>query len=306
MSLDPRIQAFLQSMAGVAMPPFDSLDPTAMRAIFDNPMASTADPVAAVEELRIPANGVELAARLYRPLSGVAESLTVYFHGGGFVFGTLDTHDQTCRQLSNQMHSLVLSVAYRLAPEHPFPTPLQDCFEATRWAAQHKNNLGVGRPALFVAGDSAGGNFAAAVALKARGSDLAIDGQLLFYPVLNCDFTTASYRNGDNTPMLTTGMMRRFWQFYLSDAQDAANPLACPTRAATFADLPPAYIVTAEFDPLRDEGRAYAQVLQAAGVPVMQRDGLGMIHGFLGLPVVAETAKTIYAEAGDFLRTQLR
>jgi acetyl esterase len=306
MPLDHRIQTLLQSMAGIEMPPFESLSPTAMRAIYDNPMASRQEPVASVEEIRVPGDDVELPARLYRPLGGAAESITVYFHGGGFVFGTLDTHDQTCRQLSNQLHSLVISVAYRLAPEHPFPTPLNDCFNATRWVAQHRHTFGIGQPALFVGGDSAGGNLAAAVALKARGSEVKIAGQLLFYPVLNRDFTTGSYQRGEHMPMLTTDMMRRFWNFYLGDAQHDDNPLACPTRAGTLADLPPAYVVTAELDPLRDEGSAYAQALQAAGVPVLHRDHAGMIHGFLGLPVVEETAKSVYADAGDFLRKHLR
>jgi acetyl esterase len=305
MPIDSRIQALLTAMAGYELPPFDTLDAPSMRALFDNPMAKQQEPVAAVEQLEIPVVGATLAARLYRPVGGAATAVISYFHGGGFVLGTLETHDQTCRLLCNQMRAVVVSVAYRLAPENPFPVPLDDCYNATRWVAQQRRQLGVDTLPLYVGGDSAGGNLAAAVCLQARGGDLHIDGQLLLYPVINHDFTTASYRNGEQSPILTTGMMRRFWQFYLKDSADGANPLASPLRAASLAGLPPAYVVTAEFDPLRDEGCAYADALKAAGVPVLQRDCAGMVHGFLGLPVVEDNARALYTEAAAFLAKNL-
>lgn len=305
MPLDPRLQALLTSLAGIEMPPFDSLDPVAMRAIYDNPMAGARqEPVAAVENLTIPAaDGTELPARLYRPLAADSDALLVYFHGGGFVFGNLDTHDQSCRVLSNQLRAPVLSVGYRLAPEYPFPVPLDDCFAATLWADRHRAQLGAGTGPLLVGGDSAGGNLAAAVSLKARDSALVIAGQLLLYPVINHDFSTASYQRGDSTPMLTTGMMRRFWECYLKDAADGANPLASPLRATSLAGLPPAYVVTAEYDPLLDEGRAYAEALRTAGVTTQHRHCEGMIHGFMGIPLVEDTAREIYTEAAAFFRS---
>jgi acetyl esterase len=300
--LDPRLQAFFSAMPAFELPPFASLDAATMRAIFDNAMAAGEPVPAHTEELSVTGAGAQLPARLYRPLQGDIEAVIVYFHGGGFVFGTLETHDQTCRLLCQETRALVISVAYRLAPEFQFPIPLQDCHQATRWAAQQRAHWGAAELPLFVAGDSAGGNLAAAVCLKARDSDLRIAGQLLFYPVTNHDFNTASYRNGDNTPILTTAMMRRFWELYLQKAEDGADPLASPLRCATLTQLPPAYVLTAELDPLRDEGHAYVAALRAAGVPTRHRDCAGMVHGFLGIPAVEDSARAIYAEVAAFMR----
>ena len=300
MSLDPRIQSMFEAMAGVAIPPMESLDAAAMRAAFNTPMPSPhQEAVAGIENITIPVPGAQLAARVYRP-QAAARAVMAYYHGGGWVIGTLDTHDQTCRLLCNALQAVVVSIDYRLAPEFPFPTPQDDCFNATQWIAQNRSQLGVAALPLLVGGDSAGGNLAAAVALRARDSGLTLAGQLLVYPVTNFDFTTESYRNGDNTPMLTTGAMRHFWGMYLKDEADGANPLASPLRAPSLAGLAPAYVVTAEYDPLRDEGIAYAKALEAAGVKTRLRNCAGMIHGFMGIPVVEDTVRELNAEAAKF------
>ena len=301
MPLDPRIQGLLEAMAGIEIPPMESLDAPSMRAAFNTPMpAVQQEAVGAVENLSIATADASLAARLYRPQGGAPRALLVYFHGGGWVIGTLDTHDQTCRLLCNGLQAVVVSVDYRLAPEFPFPIPQQDCFNATAWIAQHRAQLGAAGLPLLVGGDSAGGNLAAVVALRARDTGLELAGQLLIYPVTNFDFTTESYRNGDNTPMLTTGAMRHFWGMYLKNEADGADPLASPLRAPSLANLAPAYVVTAGYDPLRDEGAAYARALEAAGVRTLHRDCAGMIHGFMSMPVVEGTARELNAEAAAF------
>lgn len=303
MPLDPRIQGMLEAMAGMEIPPMESLDAPSMRAAFNTPMpAAQQEAVGAVENLTIPTADAPLPARLYRPQAGQPRAVLAYFHGGGWVIGTLDTHDQTCRLLCNALQAVVVSVDYRLAPEFPFPIPQDDCFNATQWIAQNRAQLGASGLPLLVGGDSAGGNLAAAVALRARDAGLELAGQLLVYPVTNFDFTTESYRNGDNTPMLTTAAMRHFWKFYLKNEADGANPLASPLRASSLAGVAPAFVITAEFDPLRDEGAAYAQALEKAGVRTLHRDCAGMIHGFMGIPVVEDTVRELNAEAAKFFQ----
>ncbi|HIG00948.1 MAG TPA: alpha/beta hydrolase, partial [Myxococcales bacterium] len=223
---------------------------------------------------------------------------------GGFVIGDLDTHDGTCRELAVGAECLVVSVDYRLAPEHPFPAAPEDCYAATAWLAEHCAELGGDPARLAVGGDSAGGNLAAAVALMARergGPPLAH--QLLIYPVTDYGFDTASYRENAEGYMLTRPLMEWFWNHYLADPAQGDNELASPLRAASLAQLPPATVITAEFDPLRDEGEAYAQRLSEAGVKTEMTRYDGVFHGFFGMGAAIDKAKQAVDEACTALRS---
>ena len=287
MTLDPAVQMLLTMMEAAPKIDFMTTTPADARAIFDNPIPF-GEPVAIgrVQDVAIALEGRTLDARLYVPADAVDHPpLTVYFHGGGWVIGTIDTHDGTCRALANASKAAVLSVAYRLAPEHPYPVPLQDCYDATLWAAANAASLGVNGRKLAVAGDSAGGNLAAAVALMARdrgGPTLAH--QLLIYPVTDADFERPSYgTNGGGEYYLSTEGMKWFWKHYVGGVDPRAEPLAAVLQQTNLAELPSATVITAEYDPLRDEGDAYAAKLSKAGVAVDAACAPGMIHGFFSL-----------------------
>jgi acetyl esterase len=297
-----------------AMAPFFSLDWSTvpvdqLRAFADNPMAvGERLAMARVENLSIPVGGASIPARLYVPEgAGEIPPLTVFFHGGGWVLGTLETHDATCRALAHDARCAVLSIGYRLAPEHRYPTAAEDCYAATKWAAGNAGRLGVDSTHLAVAGDSAGGNLAAAVSLMARDrGGPAIAHQLLIYPVADRQFDTASYKeNGGAGNFLSTVAMQRFWDEYLGDTRTDAADLAVLLRLADVSGLPPATVVVAEHDPLRDEGLAYAAKLAAAGVPVTTIEAPGMIHGFFGMidlvPHAAQWTSAAAAEVGKAL-----
>jgi acetyl esterase len=271
---------------------------------------ATGEPLAMdrVEDLSIPVEGASIPARLYVP-DGAGETppLTVFFHGGGWVLGTLDTHDATCRALARDARCAVLSIGYRLAPEHRYPTAAEDCYAATKWAAGNAGRLGVDSTRLAVAGDSAGGNLAAVVSLMARDrGGPAIAHQLLIYPVADRQFDTASYKeNGGAGNFLPTVAMQRFWDEYLGETDTDAAGLAVLLGHDDVSALPPATVVVAEHDPLRDEGLAYASKLAAAGVPVKTIEAPGMIHGFFGMidlvPHAAQWTSAAAAEVGKAL-----
>ena len=228
----------------------------------------------------------------------------VFFHGSGFVLCSLDTHDGMCRNLSAGAASVVVSVDYRLAPEHKFPAPLDDCVFATRWAVEHAAELSADGHRVAIAGDSAGGNLAAATALRLRDAGgPALLGQLLIYPVTD-HYTpgTPSYRENADGYGLTRDTMIWFWDHYLADPADAANPCASPLRAASLARLPPALVVTAEFDPLCDEGEDYAARLRAADVSARTSRWDGMNHGFFFWVGVVNKAGAAMAENCAWLR----
>lgn len=285
MPLNPQVEALLAMFA--AMPAWDYATLTApeLRAVNDNPMAFGEPPaVAQVQDLTLDLPGRTLPARLYVP-DGARDPapLVVFYHGGGWVIGTLETHDATCRALARASGAAVLSVGYRLAPEHPYPAPVDDCYDALVWAAAHAASLGCDPARLAVAGDSAGGNLAAAVSIMVRDRNgPALRHQLLIYPVTDDDFSLQSYAaNGGGEYFLGSAMMRWFWDLYLGGASDA--PLARVGRTPDLSGLPSATVITAEFDPLRDEGMAYAARLEQAGVAVDAAIAPGMIHGFFSM-----------------------
>ena len=309
MTMNPQVVAILGYFA--QMPPVDfaTVTPEAMRASSDTPMVmGPPPPVAKVEELEIALPGRTLAARLYVP-EGAGENppLVVFYHGGGWVIGTLETHDGTCRALANASGAAVLSVAYRLAPEAPFPAPLDDCYDALVWARDNAEKLGVDGSRLAVAGDSAGGNLAAAVSIRAReAGGPALRHQLLIYPVTDADFTVPSYiENGDGSAFLSLDMMRWFWQHYVGDLSQPLHTHAAVLRHEDLTGLPPATVITAQYDPLRDEGMAYAERLAAAGVPVEAEIAPGMIHGFFSMFEPIPDAMPFITRAGERLKEAL-
>jgi acetyl esterase len=244
--------------------------------------------------------------RIYTPAGDGPFPVLVYFHGGGWVLGSIETHDPICRALTRLVGCIVVSVDYRLAPEYPFPIPLEDCYAAVCWVARCSANINGDAQRLAVAGDSAGGNLAAAVALTARDRGTPpLAYQVLLYPVMDYAFDTDSYREYGDGYFLTKDMMVWFWQHYLRDQADGFYPQAAPLRAQNLYGLPSTLLLTAEFDPLRDEGEAYAERLQAAGSQVEYRCYAGMIHGFLGLTSMLDTAARAMTETAATLRIAL-
>jgi acetyl esterase len=302
--LDPETQAIVDLIdtyfPRVGTEVFDAVE--ARRILKESPLEDLQGPeVAEVENRTIPgpAGAPDIAVRIYRPRVGADPlPLVVFFHGGGWTVCDLDTHDITCRNMANATDATVISVDYRLAPEHRFPAAAEDAYAATVWAHDHAAELGGDAARLAVAGDSAGGNLAAAVALMARDrGGPAITFQLLIYPVTDRDFTTASYRDNATGYFLTKTHMEWYWDQYIGDDDEAAvHPYAAPLRAATLTGLPPAHIVTAEYDPLRDEGEAYGRRLADAGVPVDVRRYDGMFHGFFSMEML-EASRQAGAEA---------
>jgi acetyl esterase len=303
--LHPAIQAMLA--AEVPGPPLDTMPVAEARVLREGMMLQRPrreEPVARVEDWMIPGSGLGIPARVFTP-SGEAGPLPilVFFHGGGWVFGTLETHGDICRTLCHRSGSLVVSVDYRRAPEHRFPAALEDCCAAVRWCAGHAAEIGGDPTRLAVAGDSAGGNLAAAVALRVRdegGPTLAL--QALIYPVTNCAFDTASYHQYASGYGLTRDMMRYFWKSYLSRPADANLPAASPLQAADLTGLPPALVLTAQYDVLRDEGEAYAARLAQAAVPVRCTRYLEMNHGFVQLGALCEPALRGLGEIAEAVR----
>ncbi len=304
MPIDPQIQVLLDKGTGV--PATHTLSVAEARVQYEARVALMASPaaIAAVDERDIAGPGGPLRLRIYRPHGNGPFPLLVFLHGSGFVLCSLDTHDGMCRNLCAGAGCVVVSVDYRLAPEHKFPAPLDDCLFATRWAVEHAADFSADADRVALAGDSAGGNLAAATALRIRDEGgPALRGQLLIYPVTDY-YTpgTRSYRDNAEGYGLTRDTMIWFWDHYLADPAEAANPYASPLRAATVARLPPALVVTAEFDPLRDEGEDYAARLSAAGVPVRTSRWDGMNHGFFFWVGVVDKAGAAMAESCAWLR----
>lgn len=299
MPLDPPFQMLLQHMATLPQP----AGLAELRAgVLANAALIPRRPVTlgAVRDLMVPGAEGELPARLYTPPGEGPFALTVFFHGGGFVAYSIETHDQLCRELCAGAACAVLSVDYRLAPEHPYPAGVNDAYAALQWAAAHAAELGADPLRLAVAGDSAGASLAMACTLRARDEGgPALRAQLLIYPPTDFEGGEryASRRDNGNGYFLTEDRMAFFAQMYLSDPSHAAHPHVSPLPSAGLHALPPALVLTAEFDPLRDEGAAYAEALEAAGTPARHLPGPGMIHGFANLTALSPAAAGLMDEA---------
>jgi acetyl esterase len=297
MPLDRQIQALLHALEAEGIQAPSSITPTearAQRRLSARLMRRgwPPEPVAAVRDLRVPGPVGPIALRAYFPTSRGRSPIVIYFHGGGWVTGDIDTHDAQARVLCNRTGSIVLSVDYRLAPEAPFPAAVADAYAATCWAAENAaRDLGGDSETLSVAGESSGGNLAAAVALQARDqAGPAIRAQALVYPALDPTMaypSIAEYADGYD---ISADDLRWFYRNYLPDPTTYSHPLASPLAATSLAELPPTAIAVAEFDPLRDEGVAFASRLAEAGVEVVLRDYPSLVHGFFAMDAAAEAA----------------
>src|SRR5580704_17081526 len=305
MSIDPGLNAFLLSPLA-RHPPHSQLGAEGLRALLRQyPAPRLSPPVHAVRDLTLKGAGGALTVRLYTPSAAENLPLIVYFHGGGFTICTLDMYDDLCRTLANDSGCAVASVDYRLAPETPFPGAAEDCYLALKTLAMQPKELGIDATRLAVAGDSAGANLAAVTALMARDrGGPALRYQALIYPCVDPACGSASQKELATGYMLTRESMLWYWAQYLKSPGDAHNPLAAP-GLADLKGLPPATLISAEFDPLRDEGEDYASRLQAAGVRVLGRRYLGMIHGFVSMPYLTPMANRALADVAADVRAAL-
>jgi acetyl esterase len=286
--LDLTVRLLLEAIRAEGGPPLETLPPAEARRVAAEslkPVEGAAEPVRSVENLRIPGPEGDIPIRIYTPDSPATRPAMVYFHGGGWVVCDLDTHDVVCRAIARRAGAVVIAVDYRLAPEHKFPAAVVDCYAATVWVAANADRLGVDRNRIAVGGDSAGGNLGAVVSLKSRDENgPAIALQAMVYPVTDLSsFATPSYQEFADGYQLTKAEMEWFRDHYLRSAEDASHPYASPLLEKDLRGLPPALIITAECDPLRDEGEAYAKRLAGAGVPVTSTRYAGMIHPFFSL-----------------------
>ena len=299
MAVDPQIQALLDRGTGV--PATHTLPVADARRQYEARIALMAPPakVATVSERSIEGPRGPIRLRIYTPVGQGPFPLMVFFHGSGFVLCSLDTHDGMCRNLAAGIGCVVVSVDYRLAPEHKFPAGPDDCLTATRWTAAHAAELGADSARIMLAGDSAGGNMAAVTALRVRDEGgPALRGQMLLYPVTDYHTPgTPSYVDNADGYGLTRDTMKWFWAHYLSDAAEASHPHASPLQAQNLAGLPSAYVMSAEYDPLRDEAERYGDRLRTAGVPVEVTRRSGMNHGFLFWVGLVAGADAAMAEA---------
>ena len=304
MSVHPQVQALLDRVALSPFPPYHMVSAHVARRIYRDTRAVLAPKAPDLPEVRLLAFE-NYAMRVYRPAveTSAGETLPalMYFHGGGWTIGDLDTHDVLCRQLAVGARCVVFSVDYRLAPEHPFPAAVADCLEATRYVAENAAKLRI--HGIAVGGDSAGGNLAATIALLARdagGPALAF--QLLVYPATDQRMGSASHERNGQGYLLTADAIRYFRRNYLPNERDWSDWRASPLLAKSHAKLPPALVITAGYDPLVDEGRAYAEKLRAAGVPVAYHEYPDMVHGFILFGGVVDTANAGVAECCAALR----
>jgi len=306
--LHPEVRALLEMIDAQGGPPLESQSPAEARASREGPMAMLGgepDALGRVENLSIPGPGSDVPVRIYASEHGGMRPALVYFHGGGFVFGNLDTHDAVCRALAKESGAVVISVDYRRSPEHKFPAALEDSHAVVVWLAANSQRLGIDARRISVSGDSAGGNLAAVIAMRCRDAGgPALASQVLIYPVTDfSSFETGSHREFGEVYFLTRAGMHWFRNHYLASTDLARNPEVSPLLAQDLSLLPPALVITAEFDPLRDEGEAYGQRLRQAGVPVTMSRFPGMIHAFISMRGVLAGGRQGIQEIAAFLRS---
>jgi acetyl esterase len=297
-SLHPQAAALLERVARSPLPPYHTVPPFVARRIYRDTRSVLAPKPPQIPEVRLLVTPEQVAVRVYRPVPDEVLPALVFFHGGGWTIGDLDTHDVVCRQLALGARCAVFSVDYRLAPESPFPAAVEDCIVVTRHVLKNSNSLKINRVA--VGGDSAGGNLAAVVALALRGEGLAF--QLLIYPATDQRGEFPSHQRNGKGYLLTSEGIDYFRGCYLPNPKDWTDWRASPLLAANHAGVAPAFIMTAGYDPLLDEGRAYAEALAKAGVEVSYREYPDMVHGFVLFGGVLDTANAALADCCAQLR----
>lgn len=305
MPLDPQVKAFLDQREAASPPPFEALTPKEARSavVVEAMTLGPPEPLVAVHDRNVPGPGGDVPVRIYVPDEKRPLPVFVYFHGGGCVVGDIPTHDTICSSVANAAGCLVVSVGYRLAPEHKYPAAAEDAFAATEWVREHAEPIGGDPRRVAVGGDSAGGNLAAVVSLMARDRRAPLPAlQVLVYPITDYNFDTPSYSENADGYLLTRQTMKWFWEHYLPDEEAGREPYASPLRAENLSGLPPALVITAQYDPLRDEGEAYAGRLREAGVPVDLTRYDGMIHAFFRKTAQFDKAKTALEEVAGALR----
>jgi acetyl esterase len=303
--LDPQLQTMRDQRERDNVPPLYTMSLAEARAADLASIRESGgepEPVHEVVDLTVDGPGGELPVRLYRQSSERPAPALLYFFGGGWVLGTIDTADGVARALANASGAMVVVAGYRLAPEHPFPAAIDDCYAATRWVAEHADEIGADPSRVAVGGDSAGGNLAAAVSLRARADGPALVGQLLVYPNTDQLADDESIRTADDPFLFNRHSVAWYRQHYLADPGDAADPLASPLRAESLTGLPPALVITAEYDPLRDQGEAYARRLADSGVPVELSRYPGMAHGFFTMAGTHPASQAAIAQSATRLK----
>ncbi len=305
MPLDPQVQVFLDEINALHTPPPSELTLEQVRAGVKTDPAELGEPapMAATEDRRVPGPAGDVPIRIYTPYGPQPLPVFVYFHGGGFVLGDVPSHDAYCTAIAKAAGCIVVSVEYRLAPEHKYPAAPEDAFAATRWVADHAAEFGGDPGRIAVGGDSAGGNLAAVVCLMARDRQASQPVlQVLIYPMTDCRFDTPSHREYAEGYLLSREEMDWFLGCYLAQPEDGQEPYASPLRAESLAGVAPALVITAEYDPLRDEGESYAARLRASGVPATLTRYDGMIHAFARILALFDQAKIALDEVAGALK----
>lgn len=307
MTLDPQAQALLDKVKQSGIPAYDTLTPQVARMFYDKACELARGELPelyAVEDILIPGPDGELTARCYRPSESTGLPVLVFFHGGGYTIGSLNSHDAVCRHLCAGAGCLVISIDYRLAPEHAFPAAIDDAYAATCWIADHATELGADTSRLAVAGDSAGGNLSAVTCLKARDKGYPnICFQLLIYPGTDMTESFPSHRKFAEGYLLTSTLIHWFHKHYLPQDIDTRDWRGSPLHAGDHSGLPAAHVITAGFDPLQDEGKAYAEKLQAAGIAVSYTHYEGMLHGFITQPGFIDKSREALRDCAERLRS---
>jgi acetyl esterase len=305
MTLRPEYAKLLQQMAEINAPELWEVPISDSRKLAQEQLKIAAElaPIHSISDRYIPGPTADLHIRIFRPNYSDNLPCIIYFHGSGWTLGFIDLFNPCLSMLSKESESIVIAVNYQKAPEHPFPEPFNDCYASLEWVVSNATKLGIDPKNISVGGDSAGGNLAAAVALRNRDEGLvSLASQLLVYPCTNRDFSTRGYVELASGYGLSTKAMQWFWDQYIQDARHLDNPYACPARSSSFEGLPPTVLITAEYDPLVSDGENYRDLLTRDGIQVVYKEFAGVIHGFFRAPEITSASN----EAISFVAQELK